>query len=367
MNEVEARMNLLKNNKKYKRLFKDYKDNLYNKARNDIDNKVNEFGKKELVSHKKDAKYYAPLKRYNNRKFNNKKIDLKTYFEKNIDIEIEDEVFLFNDFSDCDFERIKFINCIFDKCIFSEIHLSNSNSFKHTFFSCCILNGIKINKSNFYNSKIIDMQIYDNRNIDINDVFFNEHTFVSFNDLSQNFDDTVDKKDQNEIRRMEFEFKANAYKKISEIYLKNNQPKLFGEYFYFSKVTELKKYKLLSLNRIKFKLAQLTCGFGERPFYSLLFSLGIVTLFTILYMLCGLRIDNVDIKYYIDFNNWVSFDHLTKAFLTFFHFSLVTFTTVGYGNIVPIGYSVILSGIEMIIGVIMVGLWVSTIVRKMTR
>jgi hypothetical protein len=45
----------------------------------------------------------------------------------------------------------------------------------------------------------------------------------------------------------------------------------------------------------------------------------------------------------------------------------VTFSTVGYGNVVPVGKSLIVSAVEMVLGVVMVGVWVSTLVRKMTR
>ena len=54
-------------------------------------------------------------------------------------------------------------------------------------------------------------------------------------------------------------------------------------------------------------------------------------------------------------------------FLEALYFSLVTFTTVGYGDIIPVGVSIILSSIEMILGVTMVGIWTATLARKITR
>ena len=54
-------------------------------------------------------------------------------------------------------------------------------------------------------------------------------------------------------------------------------------------------------------------------------------------------------------------------FIDCFYFSLVTFTSVGYGDIFPIGYSVLFSCIEMILGVTMVGVWTATLARKITR
>jgi len=55
-------------------------------------------------------------------------------------------------------------------------------------------------------------------------------------------------------------------------------------------------------------------------------------------------------------------------FLYSIHFSIVTFCTVGYGNLVPHGMvSMFVANLEIIAGVIMVAIWTSTLVRKMTR
>ena len=61
------------------------------------------------------------------------------------------------------------------------------------------------------------------------------------------------------------------------------------------------------------------------------------------------------------------YQSLYKDFMKSLYFSIVTFTTVGYGDITPIGYSVLLSGIEMLLGVTMVGIWTATLARKITR
>jgi hypothetical protein len=62
-----------------------------------------------------------------------------------------------------------------------------------------------------------------------------------------------------------------------------------------------------------------------------------------------------------------SIRYIINDFITAFHFSIVTFTTVGYGDITPLGYSVFLSGIEMFLGVTLGGLWTATLARKISR
>ena len=49
-------------------------------------------------------------------------------------------------------------------------------------------------------------------------------------------------------------------------------------------------------------------------------------------------------------------------------FSITTFSTVGYGNYVPLGaVSMVVSGIHMIIGVCLCALWTGCIFRKISR
>ena len=49
-------------------------------------------------------------------------------------------------------------------------------------------------------------------------------------------------------------------------------------------------------------------------------------------------------------------------------FSVTTFSTVGYGNYVPLGtLSMIISGIHMIVGVSLCALWTGCIFRKISR
>ena len=49
------------------------------------------------------------------------------------------------------------------------------------------------------------------------------------------------------------------------------------------------------------------------------------------------------------------------------YFCTVTFTTVGYGDITPVNISIFLSGVEMFLGLTMMGIWTATLARKITR
>jgi len=136
-------------------------------------------------------------------------------------------------------------------------------------------------------------------------------------------------------------------------------PYFSGEYFYLYKRTE--HYSLGKLEKFKSLISNITCGYGERPSNSLLTAIILVLFFGSMYMLFGVCTSEGDVSL---FTMPLTLQHL----VLWYHFSLVTFTTTGYGNVVPsIGWSVIFSSFEMISGVVMVGLWVSTLARKMTR
>ena len=105
----------------------------------------------------------------------------------------------------------------------------------------------------------------------------------------------------------------------------------------------------------------------ERPTFALISSMEIVLIFSIIYMFSGLCINERIIHYNLNILFYLPRKLMYVDFIDCFYFSLVTFTSVGYGDIFPIGYSVLFSCIEMILGVTMVGVWTATLARKITR
>lgn len=56
-----------------------------------------------------------------------------------------------------------------------------------------------------------------------------------------------------------------------------------------------------------------------------------------------------------------------SAFLKTLYFSVVTFTTLGYGDLVPVGPSRVIAAIEAFTGSFTLALFVVVFVKKMTR
>jgi hypothetical protein len=95
-------------------------------------------------------------------------------------------------------------------------------------------------------------------------------------------------------------------------------------------------------------IAKYTIGYGEKPTYALISSLLFIFLFGIIYY-CGDLITD-------------------SSFSSSLFFSIVTYTTVGYGNNTPkCALGEIVCSTEMFLGVTFIAIWTATLIRKMIR
>ena len=103
--------------------------------------------------------------------------------------------------------------------------------------------------------------------------------------------------------RAEYEGIYMTYETIANKFKENNLNNNFGEYYYLCKETQRKTLKIIPKIYSFFYWA--TCGYGERPTYSIIFALSIILIFAILYLLFGVKIDGNIISYldYKVYNN----------------------------------------------------------------
>lgn len=283
-----------------------------------------------------------------------KNLSLEFIKFKNIDfgyIEFENCSFENSIFINCKFKGINFINCNMQNIIFKDLYVKKliigNSGLKKSILSNCSIENMIVKDCDLKSFKLIESSIY---NFEFDDRLltkFDEDTF---------FD------------KLKIEDKEKCYKFYRTIAYKFQQNNLlhhYGEYFYMYKNMERKTLK--GINKFKSIALWLICGYGERPTYALITSLEIIFIFTILYMIFGLNLQNEIISCKELYTGDKSFGLIVNYFIRSFHFSIVTFTTVGYGDITPIGYSILLSGIEMFLGVTMVGIWTATLARKINR
>ncbi|QBF82541.1 pentapeptide repeat-containing protein [Shewanella maritima] len=119
----------------------------------------------------------------------------------------------------------------------------------------------------------------------------------------------------------------------------------------------------LSLDRIISKSIDLFCGYGEAPLRVIGFSVALIFICAICYFFTGLNFDG---QAHV-FTTSLSFSESIALFLNCIYYSVVTFTTLGYGDFTPIGFSRAIAAIEAFTGSFTIALFVVVFVKKMNR
>ncbi len=162
----------------------------------------------------------------------------------------------------------------------------------------------------------------------------------------------------------------DLYQQAEEIYrnLRQTSEKqgLFefaGRFFQKEMTMRRKQLPKFSHKRIISKLVDIFCGYGERPLKVIIFSLFIITLFATLYFFAGLSFMGESLSFDSQLSAWENI----KIFFSALYFSVVTFTTLGYGDLVPLGFTRALAALEAFMGSFTLALFVVVFVKKMTR
>jgi hypothetical protein len=135
-------------------------------------------------------------------------------------------------------------------------------------------------------------------------------------------------------------------------------------YFFHREMTMRRlQMPLFSARRFVSRTVDLFCGYGEKPLRVVLFSLSLVFVCAILYFLVGIRQGDIEIGF--DLSQGL-LDNVLE-FFSCLYFSVVTFTTLGYGDLTPIGAVRPIAAVEAFSGSFTMALFVVVFVKKMTR
>ena len=135
--------------------------------------------------------------------------------------------------------------------------------------------------------------------------------------------------------------------------------------YFFYKEMLMRRYQLpeFSFGRILSTIVDWFCGYGERPLNVVLFSFLLIGLSTFVYFFLGLSSNGQLLQFNLSASLYSNF----ITFLECLYFSVVTFTTLGYGDIVPIGPARPFAAFEAFTGNFTIALFVVVFVKKMTR
>jgi hypothetical protein len=132
--------------------------------------------------------------------------------------------------------------------------------------------------------------------------------------------------------------------------------KVFREYghattasLYYEREMNIRRELATGLAKVWLIILWAICGYGERPMRTFVTFLVIIFGYASLYVVDGGPTP--------DHNN----------FPEALYFSVVTFTSLGYGDISPVGFSRLLAASEALLGVFMISLFVVVFCRRMMR
>jgi len=137
-----------------------------------------------------------------------------------------------------------------------------------------------------------------------------------------------------------------------------------GIFLYKEMVMRRLQLPLFSSKRFFSKLIDLFCGYGEKPLRVILFALLIIFSCATLYFSFGI---NSSVGTLIAFDAKLTMQQNFNYFANCLYFSVVTFTTLGYGDLSPFGITRLIAAIEAFTGAFTIALFVVVFVKKMTR
>lgn len=138
---------------------------------------------------------------------------------------------------------------------------------------------------------------------------------------------------------------------------------LSGKFSHKELIMRRLQFPKYSGHRITSKFVDLFCGYGEKPLNVISFSLSLILFCSICYFSLGVMY-NGELTV-LDSQN--TFGQNVQAFVSCLYFSVVTFTTLGYGDITPVGLSRIVAALEAFCGSFSLALFVVVFVKKMIR
>ena len=136
-----------------------------------------------------------------------------------------------------------------------------------------------------------------------------------------------------------------------------------GTFFYKEMVVRRKQLPRSSATRWVSKIVDVFCGYGERPARVILFSLSLIAIYSLIFAMLGIQSSSGILRFSTD----LSVLQNLNVWANTLYYSVVTFTTLGYGDLVPIGFSRLFAAVEAFTGSFTLALFVVVFVKKMTR
>ena len=331
-----------------------------------------------ICNHEADDSGYCIFHKKHKTKEENKEV-IKLIKEKKI-----------SDFSGFIFEENFNINEVIDYS-YKELNFTETTFIKEVLFNNYIFKGKTIfNQTNFLdfttfiNSKFRYTAIFNN--VIFNSKHSNKKIFMGVEFTGQNlvissvynlprldgikFDDVDYEKEHYINGKINYRIARNQANKIGD-------HERIGYYYYKERaygsknirVEDYPTYRDYLSTKFFDALSKYTVGYGERPWNILIVSVMTISIFALLYMFIGIKtLNNELIGISIKTLSQHSLVEILNTYIDLWYFSMVTFTTVGYGDmIVTTTIGKILVGLEVFFGITIGAAWTSVIIKRMIR
>lgn len=242
------------------------------------------------------------------------------------------------DFYRCNLRHAHFFNVTLENGSVMKADLSDAN----------------LHCANFRNTNLLGIKLYGARvdNFDIGGHLIQEVTAYDF--LAKG-DETA--------ARDHFEQSEEIYRNLRRAAERQGLFEDSGAYTYKELVMRRHKHPKWSGYRISSKCIDLMCGYGEHPYKVIGFSLFLIFVAAVLFFFLGVNSPEGLIRYDPSLGIADNFGHFADTL----YYSVVTFTTLGYGDITPVGYSRLVAAVEAFTGSFTLAIFVVVFVKRMTR
>lgn len=136
-----------------------------------------------------------------------------------------------------------------------------------------------------------------------------------------------------------------------------------GQFYYRERVFQRLQMPEYSRQRLVSYLVDKISGYGELPLRVVIFSLTFILFCSFIYLFTGVQDGDTVLR----FNERLGFLQNLHYWLDCLYFSVVTFTTLGYGDLAPLGLSRMVAACEAFTGSFSLALFVVLFVKKMIR
>lgn len=135
-----------------------------------------------------------------------------------------------------------------------------------------------------------------------------------------------------------------------------------GQYFYKEMVMKRKQLPALAFERVWSLMMDMASGYGEMPYKIIGFSVTFMTLWALIFSFLGILHSSTG--YIVRFSMNHTLYQNCIVFYDVMYYSVVTFTTLGYGDFTPMGIGKMLAVMESFSGAFLIALFVITVYKR---